>query len=101
MPRGLLQKASYSVVEANFEFAAVGGDVAEGGHASDFEVVAAGLEDVEIFVGELEVELAGVGRLAVERELEAQAVAQPDDGWSHRREGLVADQPMSQAEAAE
>lgn len=79
----------------------VGGEVADAGHATDFQVVSAGLEDIEIFVGELEVEFSGIGRLAVERELEAEAVAQADDGWRIGGEGLVADQPMSQAEAVE
>lgn len=101
MSCGLLQKATDAVIKANFEFTAVGGEVTESGHATDFQIVDSGLEDVEIFVGELEVELAGIGRLAVERELEAQTVAQPDDGWRIGGEGLVADQSMSQAEAAE
>lgn len=80
MPRGLFQKAADSVIEACFKLAAVGGDIAEGGHAADFQVVAAGLEDVEVFMGELEVEFIGIGRLAVEGKFKTEAVAKPEDG---------------------
>lgn len=79
----------------------VGGEVADAGHTADFQVVSAGLEDIEIFVGELEVEFVGIDRLPVERELNAQAVAQPDDGWSIGGEGLVADESVAEPEAAE
>lgn len=101
MPRGLLQKAADSVIEANFELASLGGEIADAGHAADFQVVGPGLQDVEIFVGELEVEFAGIDRLTIEGKFETEAVAQPDDGWRIVGEGLVADESVAEAKGTE
>jgi len=101
MPRGLLQKATDSVIEANFELAVICGEEAEGWHTADFEVVAAGLQNVEILIGELEVELGRVDRLASEGKLETQAVAQSENCWNGRPESLIANNTMAQSESIE